>query len=408
MKKRLLLISPGRQAGGSNLLLARTSANLWRRHGYSLTLVDFEDGATRSAWEKEGIEFKFYRYVEGEPISAGQADVLLMNLLSSKALPTRLSLDPRTRYVSWCTAPQDAFKFIPPAYLFNRWGWAAKKCVLKTFFSAHGRRITRMLREGAARGGVIFMDEHCHEMNVTLFGSGIPKSLVPISTGEATLPPRGARLATGKAFWIGRLADFKTESMVAATLALLGNRSVVKEVVVIGDGADEKIAQARLAGLPVVWRGYVPPADLDSTLREEADLVFGHATALLEAAKLGIPSLLVDGTYEQIPYERLKVEWLHRCPPGHVGRITRPDDFMGRAVAECLAELQADASAIGQSDYLHWLNNHHPDTVADALARVIADGDYTYGDFIASGAARPGWLGALINWAKVGLFRRIY
>lgn len=408
MKKRLLLISPGRQAGGSNLLLARTSANLWRRHGYALTLVDYEDGATRAAWAKDRVEFDFFRYVEGAPISAGEADVLLMNLLSSKALPARLTLAPGTRFVSWCTAPQDAFKFIPPAYLFNRWSWASKKAVLQTIFRAHGRRIGEMLRGGAARGGIIFMDEHCHEVNESLFGHGIPKSMVPICTGVATLPPRGVRPATGKAFWIGRLADFKTESMVAATRALLGCRSTVKEVVVIGDGSDEKIAQARLAGLPVVWRGYVPPADLDSMIGGEADFVFGHATALLEAAKLGIPSLLVDGTYERIPDGCLKAEWLHRCPPGHVGKIASPDAFMGRAVAECLAEFQADAPAIGHADYLHWLNNHHPDAVTDALAHVIADGDYTYGDFLATGAARPGWFGALIDWAKTGLFRRIY
>jgi len=408
MKKRILLISPGRQAGGTNLLLARTSANLWRRHGYALTLVDYEDGATRKAWAKDGVEFEFLRYVDGAPISAGEADVLLINLLSSKALPARLALEQSTRHVSWCTAPQDAFKFIPPAYLFNRWSWGAKKAVLRTFFPAHGRRIGEMLRVGAARGGIIFMDEHCHEVNESLFGHGIPRALVPICTAEATLPPRGVRSATGKAFWIGRLADFKTESMIATTRALLGCHSAVKEVVVIGDGADEMLARARLAGLPVVWRGYVPPADLDSMIKAEADLVFGHATALLEAAKLGIPSLLVDGTYERIPDGRLKVEWLHRCPPGHVGKISSPDAFMGRDVAECLSEFQAEPLAIGQADYLHWLNNHHPDAVTDALARVIANGDYTYGDFLASGAAQPGWFGALIDWAKVRLFRRIY
>jgi hypothetical protein len=408
MKKRLLLISPGRQAGGSNLLLARTSANLYRRHGYALTLVDYHDGATRDAWRKSGVEFDFFPYEDGAPIYAGEADVLLMNLLSSKAMPARLTLDSRTRYVSWCTAPQDGFKYIPPAHLFNRWSWTAKKAILRTFFRAHGARIAEMLREGAARGGVIFMDEHCHAVNEALFGPGIPPALVPICTGEPTLPPRRVHPATGKAFWVGRLADFKTESMIAATRALLNHPSAIREVVVIGDGGDEKASQARLAGFSVSWRGYVPPAALDQMIQEEADLVFGHATSLLEAAKLGIPSLLVDATYERIADGGLKAEWLHRCPAGYVGKISSPEAFIGRTISECLREFQADPAAIAAADHLHWLSHHHPEAVTDALARIIVDGDYTYGEFIASGASRPGRLGALIDWAKACLFRRIY
>lgn len=406
--KKILLINPGKCAGGSNLLLARTAANLWRRHGYALALVDYADGATREAWMKTGVQHEFSPYAEGAPIASAEADVLLMNLLSSKAMPARLSLEPNTRFVGWCTAPQDAFKFIPPAYLFNRWGWAAKKAVLTLIYRSHGRRIADMLKEGARRGGVIFMDVHSHAVNEKLFGPGIPKALVPICTGDPILPPRICYRAGGKAFWVGRVADFKTQSLIAATRALLAAGSPIREVVVIGDGGDIETAQAKLEGLPVSWRGFVPPSELDRMIHDEADLVFGHATALLEAAKLGIPSLLVDGTYERISDANLKVEWLHRCPPGYVGKIDRPDFFTGRCVKECLVEFQADLAAIGRADFLHWQQHHHPDAVTDMLARVIADGDYSYGDFLASRAARPGRVGALIDWAKARIFRRIY
>lgn len=406
--KKILLINPGKCAGGTNLLLARTAANLWRRHGYALALVDYADGATRDAWTKSGVKHDFFPYAEGVPISAVEADVLLMNLLSSKAMPGRLALNPSTRFVGWCTAPQDAFKFIPPAYLFNRWSWAAKKAVLTGFYRSHGRRIADMLKDGAKRGGIIFMDEHCYAVNEALFGPGIPRTLVPICTGEATIPPRSGHRSTGKAFWVGRVADFKTESLIACTRALLAEGSPINEVVVIGDGGDTESSRARLAGLPVAWRGFVSPGDLDRMIYDEADMVFGHATALLEAAKLGIPSLLVDGTYERIASGNLKAEWLHQCPAGYVGKIDRPKSFLGRSVAACLNEFQADPVGIGRADYQHWRNHHHPDEVSDRLSQVIACGDYTYKDYLSSGATRPGGVGALISWAKLHLFRRIY
>jgi phosphoglycolate phosphatase-like HAD superfamily hydrolase/transcriptional regulator with XRE-family HTH domain len=139
------------------------------------------------------------------------------------------------------------------------------------------------------RGGVVFMDAHCHEVNEYLFGPGIPVALVPICTDAPTIGPRLRANVTGKAYWVGRITDFKTEPFIAMTKALLRPGSPIKEVVVIGDGADLSSAKERLAGLAVTWLGYVEPEKLDAELFAHADLVYGHGTALLEAAKrLGV------------------------------------------------------------------------------------------------------------------------
>lgn len=408
MSLRLQVIAPGRQAGGANLLLARSAVRLARRHGFRLSLVDFEDGATRSAWLSEGIPFEFRRYEVGRDIEVGEADAVLVSLLGAKIFPARLKGNLGAKLLAWCTAPQDPFKFLPPAYFFNGYGWSAKRAVARWLYPSHRTRIGRFLAEGARRGGVAFMDVHCHEVNEALFGPGIPSSIVPICTGLPEQPPRSISPGSGKAYWVGRITDFKTEPFVAMTEALLRADGPIKEVVVIGDGAGLASAQARLAGLPVRWLGYVPPAQLDAELRAHADLVFGHATALLEAAKLGIPSLLVDGTYDRLVWQEVKGEWLHRCPPGYVGKIASPRDFIGRPVRECLPELRADAPMLAAADHLHWARHHHPDVVADRLAEVLLRGDYTCADFLASGAARPGWFGSTLEWAKETVFRRKY
>jgi hypothetical protein len=408
MSRRLLVIAPGRQAGGANLLLARTAIFLAHRHGFRLSLVDFEDGATRSAWRAEGIDFEFSQYEVGGDIDIGSADVVMVSLLGAKLFPSRLKGNMRARLLAWCTAPQDPFKFLPLAYFFNNCLWSTKRNVASWLFCAHRRRIGTFLAEGAGRGGVVFMDSHCHEVNESLFGLGIPPAILPICTGIPAQAARSATPGSGKAYWVGRVTDFKTEAFVAMTEAILRAGGPIKEVVVIGDGDGLASAQARLAGLPVRWLGYVAPVALDAELREYADLVFGHATALLEAAKLGIPALLVDGTYERLAPQDLKAEWLHRCPPGYVGKIATANELLGRPVGECLAELREDATAIAAADHQHWAQCHHPDVVADRLAEVILRGDYTCADFLASGAAQPGFVGAFLDWAKRSVFRRKY
>ena len=103
MSLRLQVIAPGRQAGGANLLLARTAVRLARRHGFGLSLVDFEDGATRQAWLAEGIPFEFRRYEVGGDIEIGQADVVMLSLLGAKMFPARLKGDPAAKLLAWCT-----------------------------------------------------------------------------------------------------------------------------------------------------------------------------------------------------------------------------------------------------------------------------------------------------------------
>lgn len=408
LKPRLKVICPGHQGGGANLLLSRCAARLHLRHGMELSLVDFSDGAAALAWSAAGIPFKLTPYSTGAQIEIRPGEVTLISLLGAKTFPYNIRGDFTGRLVAWCTAPQDPFKFLPPAYFFNNSSWATKKAFARNFFPAHRRRITDFLMSGARRGGVVFMDAHCHEVNEDLFGPGIPEVLIPISTDIPTIGPRLRAAGTGKAYWVGRITDFKTESFIAMTKALLRPGSPIKEVVVIGDGADLAEAKVRLSGLAVTWLGYVEPKKLDAELFARADLVYGHATALLEAAKIGIPSLLVDGTYERIAEDSLRAEWLHRCPVGYVGRITRADQLIGRKVEQCLAEFSSSAENIADADYHRWQEAHHPDTVADKLADIITHGDYKVKDFLDSGAAHPGWFGASIEWTKRNIFARRY
>ena len=373
-----------------------------------LSLVDFPGGATASAWSSAGVPFEFTPYSPGSQIELRSGEVTLISLLCAKTFPRVLRGELAGRLIAWCTAPQDPFKFLPPAYFFNNSSWSTKRAFARIFFPAHRRRISEFLTFGARRGGVVFMDAHCHEVNDALFGPGIPGACIPICPDVPLIGPRLRTVGTGKAYWVGRITDFKTEPFIAMTKALLRPGSPIREIVVIGDGADIPTAKTRLSGLSVTWLGYVDPKKLDAELFTHADLVYGHATALLEAAKLGIPSLLVDGTYERIADGSLRAEWLHRCPVGYVGRITQADQLIGRNVEECLAEFSGSPEMLAAADHRRWQEAHHPDAVTDKLAETVAKGDYTVQDFLDSGAAHPGWVGSAIEWTKRNIFRRRY
>jgi hypothetical protein len=407
---RLTVICPGRVAGGVNLLLARVAAELHRAHGYELHLVDFADGALRRLWTEAGIPFAFQEYLPGRRQSLAPTDLVLCSLLLGRLLERRFDIPAGVRLVAWSTAPQDAFKYLPWAFLFNRSSWGLKAWVARWVHRAQARRIHAFLTAGAARGGVLFMDAHNQEAAGELFGPGIPAAIVPICTAPADRPPRALLPPGRKAYWVGRVEDFKTEALLGFIRAVFvrPDHPCFDEVVVIGDGEDLARVRERCAGLPVVFRGHLAHPALVAELAENAGLVAGHGLSILEAARLAVPALVVDGTYDPVPVDRFRAEWLHRCPAGHVGCIVPARSLGGRPLVDCLREYREDALGLGQAGLERWRTQHTPGAVAARLHADLQAGDYTVGDFRATGAARPGWFGRLVDWAKENLFGRRY
>lgn len=407
--KTLTVICPGRVAGGVNLLLARSVAELHRANGYRLALVDFADGALRRLWTEAGVAFDFQEYLPGRRQVLAPTDGVLFSLLLGRLLDRRFELPGRTRLLAWSTAPQDAFKYLPTGFLFNRAGWGTKHRIARWLHRAHAARIHDFLTNGSARGGVVFMDAHNHEAAEEVFGAGPTPAIVPVCTAPSGLPPRAVTPSTRKAYWVGRVEDFKTEALLGFIRAVFvrTGRPWFDEVVVVGDGEDLPRVRARCAGLPVVFRGHLLLTELTTELTASAALVAGHGISILEAARLGIPALVVDGTYRPVPAERFRSEWLHRCPAGYVGRIETSWP-QGRTLAACLQEFQADPVALGRAGYERWRAQHTPEVVAHRLHAVLTQGDYTVGDFRASGAAQPGWVGRALDWAKENLGGRRY
>lgn len=406
---KVCVIAPGRVDGGANLLLGRAAMRLAKKYGWTLHLVDVEGGAVWRLWSRAGVAFSFQVYNPGKVLSVEPTDCVLVCLLGAKLIGTNWLVRREVRLLLWCTAPQDSFKFLPWSIIANRWSWQARSFAAFCLSWGHKRRIGRFLREASRRGGLVFMDEHTFEVSSTIFGHGIVKHIIPICTDEPDRPRRPSFCGMRRAYWIGRVSDFKTESLIAGASALLGANSEesVEEVVVIGAGEGMEHAKVMLAGMPVRWLGALTAEAMDEEIYTHAWLVFGHATSLLEAAKFGIPSLLIDATYEPVNLAEVRMEWVHRVGAAYVGAIVPGGRLTGRNPRDCLNELTRAPAAIGVGCQGRWLREHSPAIVAELLSEALKRSSYTVGDLLDSGATRPGVAGQLTEWAKRVIFRRI-
>jgi hypothetical protein len=307
----------------------------------------------------------------------------------------------------WCTAPQDLFKWLPAAFLFNRATWETKSLLAQSLFKAQSSRILKLIQAASEQSGLAFMDTHNLEVNQFIFGHFDQEKMVPICTNRTLAAPI-RRASTGRSlYWVGRVEDFKTQCLRAVIRATLESGTQhFDEVVIIGDGKDLNRLKREFPSSSVKWRGKLAPSDLESELMDKAMAVVGHGTSILEAAKNSIPSLVVDACYSTIPPSKLKAEWLHKCPPTFVGKISQPGELHGRPYLDCIAELQTECSRIGLGCRTHWDAYHSPESVAAMLNQLITTNSFCAREFEAIGANRPGLIGSGINWTKRALGRR--
>lgn len=408
--KKLLLYSPvNRQIGGTGLLLSRICSILSLKHGYSLYIVDYEQGGVASYFREKGIPFVLIRQEsQGDfKLIDGTFDYIVTNLLSAKHLEPRIIGNDKARIFFWMTFPADAYKWLPLSTMLNGMPIWWRRLIVH-FHRAQSKRIGLTLSRGMRGMGIALMDEECWNYTNALFSVEGPPNVVPICSSESTgLITRKPREKNPEVVWIGRLEDFKTAALsnVLSAFNLNIDKCPLGTIHIIGDGKDRKILEARASGnfgrLKIIFHGHLNPSEMKRFLRENADLFIGHGTSILEAASMGIPSLLVDPSYLTLTSDIFRASWFKDVKPGGVGRIIEDiKDYTGSSWPLLYAEYISEPSILGLSCRTHWDKCHNPINIAERVNSQFITGTYTLGDFRIDGGSIPDCGGKLIEVLK--------
>lgn len=164
---------------------------------------------------------------------------------------------------------------------------------------------------------------------------------------------------------------------------------------IIGDGAERSQveAEAALAGSGVVrFQGQLDMQAVDGFLQNSTDVLCGHGTAILEGAKLGVPSLVIDGAYPEVP-ERARVGvWLCDAPAPYVGVVAgSPGDRGGSRLSELLMQ-RSHFGDLGRRCRERWEQNHGPAAAAAQFAQLLQSSSWLMQDLEGAGFRRFGTL----------------
>lgn len=390
MKKKLYFFFPYKDEAGVPMLFCRIAKWLVSHYGekYDVNVIDYIDGAmAKNLKPEDGVKVKVYS--DDEDCFIEDNAIIVMQSNNPKFWPKRLKLSSKT-YVFWwtlhirCLAPS----LLPQPFsdISFKYHWLYKLCSLLYWRFMH--QFAHMVDDMMDQGSLYFMDEpNWKEAKKHLpikhksCGHYLP---VPAGDYNGELKSNPC-LNPVKLCWLGRVELEKLPILEytlkkASEWAMRHQRQT--EFYVLGYGADADYIDS----LPIENEWFVKhkiqpikAADIDSFLLENVDAMFALATSSLEAAKLGIPTVMLDSAYKPISKDYIYKFITERtgCELTHV--VGKKDFEKGNdSFDEIMDGILYHYDEVGKACHDYFVRNHSLTNVGNLLVEFLEKSIYTY------------------------------
>jgi hypothetical protein len=221
------------------------------------------------------------------------------------------------------------------------------------------------------------MDNCNYDYNQFFFDlQGTERTFWPLITSDPIAPKRSNyKIINDRPINIcilGRVIDFKIIPLLDLLPTIVSIREKIK-FHIIGTGEFVDVLKNKFVELGFKYNfiGHIPKDQLDFELLKY-DMILGMGTSILESAKLGIPSMVMNGSYFQLKPSELKYEWLYNCPPSFVGEEAtfKNNNILKQDFIKLFNQFCKENEDIGKACYEHW-NNYFSQT--SLLSKVTQD-----------------------------------
>lgn len=382
---------PFRHPSGVSNLFVRMAGWLTEHGTRPVAVIDYPDGQMARSLPA-GSPVRLIPFVDGVECAVPDDAVLVMQTALPYTFPSNLRLRASTRLVQWHFLYYALVNTLVPVSAARQFQqqhpsfYRAWMSVLQPGLKAS---IWDYIKDMNSKGALIFHDRQIVEQTSEYLGVPIEDPVclpVPVRI-PARLTAKDCPAAVLRCGWVGRLYGFKVHILVHTAKRLSAwakNSGLAVELCVVGDGdeawrLDELDIEHKLFRLRHV--GVVASDELESFMRDSFDLAFSMGTSALESAAIGIPTALLDYSFDPI-FGRYRFKWLFDSVPGDIGHKIGPGDLEddGDSLARLLEETRTDYRGISTRCYEYCKEYHGIDTIGGRLLKVIDSCGYTWAD----------------------------
>lgn len=385
----VFIYNPSIKTGGTNNLLANLAILLANDGVFNIHYIDYEDSPARKIVQDNS---KTVRYLtvseERKPVISD--GILVATILSLKTLKATLDINESTRILLWSTHPDDGLKILPSFNLWFRLPLKLSSSFSKMIHPFFKRRLREFIIEGMRRSGIVWMDDENINTNKVFYKLKELPLILPIFTGSPQFyaEPNSENYENNfKIVILGRFTNFKVFpyrglfNQIGEYLRI-SNKTI--SIDFIGDGPFKYLVEKWLIEASIKnyrFLGHVDLSELDQRI-SDYQLLIGVATSTLEGAKLKIPSLLSNCSYDVLPPDKVKLRWMFDVEPFHVGRFVSKDDpeIDGKTFPEIMSDINSFErwEKNGIKCYDHWKAYHSPESLLNLVTTTINNNTFYF------------------------------
>ncbi len=269
LKRNVCFYYPSYILGGAEILFARIANYLADNSDKKVFFIDYSDGISNQL-----LNNKVIKVSSADKISLEDNTVIISAITLAYNLPEVLNKN--IRFLFWNLHPE------------NIW-WLAKNAGLKK------KLLTKFIKKTIAEKSLISMDSATNFAIKNLVHKNTP--IVPIMVNDSKYFIRKKLISKNELniVWLSRLDDDKIYSLLNL-LENLKNYKTEKKIIlkIIGDGKAKNLIDIQHYSkyFKIIFEGIIKPPQLYEYLQNNADCLFSMGTSLIEASKIGIPSIL--------------------------------------------------------------------------------------------------------------------
>ncbi|UPW83769.1 glycosyltransferase [Lysinibacillus sp. Ag94] len=360
--KRIIFFYPTEEVNGvANQFI--WLAKYLQKKGYDVSLIDSKEGYIKNELIASNIEVIEYSYPN--KIYLHEECILVAPASHIHRVPLEFEIpeEKKVKLIFWSLHPHNL------VWEYGIWGFIKSfkpfemKEILTKIFPETFENYTQLINTLYHHNSLYFMDQSNFDFPKQVYNICLEcEKYIPIAVKNSSYKAKALKIVEIKNYaWVGRLSDDKVYSLIKVLndvdqYAKEKNKEI--NFYIIGSGSYEFLLKKELESkkwnINIVNLGTLKNNDLSQFLFEKIDLLFAMGTSCLEAAKLGIPTVLVNASNSRV--ELMEYKWLYETKNYSLGSFV---ELQNNVKYSSIDELKLEKIKIHSEKCFEYVNKYH-------------------------------------------------
>lgn len=308
INKELIFIFPYRGIGGVSTLFMNTAEIISKEFNTKVSVVDYKDGYMSKNINLNN-NLNLLLYSDDETLHLPSNSIAIFQAMTPWSIFPNLNYGENTRFLFWNLHPMNLIPMLPLFRWISEKNLFIGRLLSKTILSFYRKRILELLTYLINKNAIFFMDYTNLETAQSFLDYKVEKpKLLPIGIAGPKEFPEIYKIDdnTYKSGWLGRSTGFKNTILrkVLRDLDKIAETDSRRFIFyLISDSVDINLDLYKNLIFEIV--DPIPPKELNKIMDFKLNTMFAMGTSAYESAIRGIPTVLLDFSYKEIPQSYL-------------------------------------------------------------------------------------------------------